>query len=288
MQHSFVIITGVSGSGKTLALKSLEDVGYFCIDNMPTPLILNLLENKDTILPYHKKIAFVVDIRNGEDFYVLINAIAPLQKDKTARMVYLDCSDSVLVNRYKETRRKHPLMHRKDYSLEKAVAYEKEILRPLFASADFIIDSSLLSSFQLKDKLLTYAVNDEKKILTINIMSFGFKFGVPSDIDMLFDVRCLLNPFYIKELRDLTGNDEKVSSYVLSFDEAQALYKNQKDLLNTVLPLYIKEGETNLTIAFGCTGGKHRSITFTNKLYNDLLEEGYQVVKSHRDEFRRK
>ncbi len=288
MKHNFVIITGVSGSGKTLALKSLEDVGYFCIDNMPTPLILNLLENRETILPYNDKIAFVVDIRNGEDFHYLIKAIAPLQKEKTARVVYLDSTDGVLINRYKETRRKHPLMHRKDFSLEKAVAYEKDILRPLFSIADFVIDSSLLSSFQMKDRLLSYVVNDEKKILTINVVSFGFKFGVPNDIDMLFDVRCLLNPFYIKELRDLTGNDEKVSDYVLSFDEAQALYKNQRELLKTALPLYIKEGETHLTIAFGCTGGKHRSITFANKLFEDLKEDGYQVVKYHRDEFRRK
>ncbi len=288
MKHNFVILTGVSGSGKTLALKSLEDVGYFCIDNMPTPLILNLLENKDTILPYNEKVAFVVDIRNGEDFHLLINAIQPLQKEKVARVVYLDSTDGVLINRYKETRRKHPLMHRKDFSLEKAVAYEKDILRPLLTIADFVIDSSLLSSFQMKDRLLTYVINDEKKVLTINVVSFGFKFGVPNDIDMLFDVRCLLNPFYIKELRDLTGNDEKVSSYVLSFDEAQELYKNQTDLLKTALPLYIKEGETHLTIAYGCTGGKHRSITFANKLYDDLKEQGYQVMKYHRDEFRRK
>ncbi len=288
MERNFVIITGVSGSGKTLALKSLEDVGYFCIDNMPTPLILNLIENKEEILPDVDKIACVVDIRNGEDFYVLIDAIAPLQKEKKARIVYLDSTSGVLINRYKETRRKHPLMHRKDFSLEKAVAYEKDILRPLFTISDFVIDTSLLSTFQLKDRLLSYVVNDEKKILTINVVSFGFKFGIPSDIDMLFDVRCLLNPFYIKELRELTGNDEKVSEYVLSFEEARALYKNQKDLLNTALPLYTKEGETTLTIAFGCTGGKHRSITFANKLFDDLNKEGYQVKKYHRDEFRRK
>ncbi len=288
MEYSFVIITGMSGAGKTLAVKSLEDVGYFCIDNMPTALIQKLIEEKETILPKNPKIACVVDIRNGEDSEFLINLIKPLQEQRMAKIIFLDANENVLVNRYKETRRKHPLMFNLDLSLEQAVNREKEILSPWYERADLVLDTSLFSTSQLKDRVLSYILGDEKKVMSIDIISFGFKYGVPSDIDLLFDVRCLLNPYYVKELRNLTGNDKEVRDFVLSQKEALDLYNYQSGLVNFSLPLYIKEGKSHLTIAYGCTGGKHRSVTFANKLYDELKNKDYQVNFHHRDEFRSK
>lgn len=288
MDSSFVIITGLSGAGKSLAAKALEDAGFFCIDNMPAPLILKLFELKDDFLSHNKKIACVIDIRNGEKSNELLNAIKNLQKENVAKIIFLDANDKVIIDRYKETRRKHPVMLQKSLSLEQAVQYEKNALEELRNHADYILDTSLLSTSQLKDRVLSYIVSDLKTTMSIDIVSFGFKFGVPTDADLMFDVRCLLNPFYIPQLKNLTGNDEDVVNFVFEQQEAKNLLEKYLDLLDYSLPLYLKEGKSHITIAYGCTGGKHRSVAFCNATYNHIKELGYSVTSHHRDIIRGK
>ena len=283
MDYSFVIITGMSGAGKSISVKALEDIGYFCIDNMPSALILKLLELKDDFFSHNKNVACVVDIRNGEDFTVLLSAIDKLQETGFCKIIFLDAQDKILLDRYKETRRKHPLMLQKDLSLEEAVEHERKVLTPLYNQADYILDTSLFSTSQLKERVLSYVVSDKKQVMTIDVVSFGFKFGVPLDVDVMFDVRCLKNPFYVPALRNLTGNDEEIKSFVFSQESAQQLFRYQADLMDFSLPLYIREGKSHLTIGYGCTGGKHRSVSFANEMYNHILKQGYSVKVHHRD-----
>ncbi len=288
MKNRLFIITGLSGAGKSLAVKALEDIGFYCIDNMPAPLIIKLLDTKDDFLDVDQKLACVVDIRNGENNHELFDLISRLRKENIAKVIFLDADEKIILDRYKETRRKHPVMLRKNLSLEEAVKYEKEALNPLYAQSDYILDTSLLSTSQFKDRILSFAVQDVKETITIDVISFGFKYGVPSDVDLMFDVRCFLNPFYVKELKEKTGNDEAVIDFVFSQPEAKTLLEKYIDLLDYSLPLYIREGKSHLTIGFGCTGGKHRSVAFCNAVYNHIKENGYAVSVHHRDINRRK
>ena len=288
MDSGLLIITGLSGAGKSLALKALEDIGYFCIDNMPASLIVKLLEMQDEFLESGQKVACVIDIRNGENNTELFDLVAKLQKEKTAKVIFLDANENVILNRYKETRRKHPVMLRKNLSLEEAVKYEKEALNQLYSQADYILDTTLLSTAQLKDRILSFVVDDVKQTLTVDVISFGFKFGVPADVDVMFDVRCLLNPFYVKGLREKTGNDEEIVDFVFSQPEAEKLLEKYIDVIDYSLPLYIKEGKSHLTIGFGCTGGKHRSVAFCNAMYEHIKDSGYVATVHHRDINRRK
>ncbi|MDY2862251.1 MAG: RNase adapter RapZ [Oscillospiraceae bacterium] len=283
MDYSFVILTGMSGAGKSLAAKALEDVGFFCIDNMPTALILKLLELKDDFFMHNKKVACVVDIRNGKDFTRLLSAIGEMRKESHCKVIFLDAQDKVLLDRYKETRRIHPLMLQSNISLENAIKTERATLSDFYNNADYIIDTSILSTAQLKEKLLSFIVSDQKHTMGIDVVSFGFKYGIPSDIDVLFDVRCLKNPFYVPELKNLTGNDRSVREFVFSNEEAQELLAKMTSLIDFSLPLYIKEGKSHLTIGFGCTGGKHRSVSFANVVYNHIKELDYSVNVYHRD-----
>lgn len=283
MDYNFVIITGMSGAGKSLAAKALEDIGFFCIDNMPTALILKLFELKDDFFSHNKRVACVVDIRNGDNFTQLIEAINKMKETLNTEIIYLDAQDRILLDRYKETRRIHPVMLVKDISLEEALKYEKNALSELYNCADVIIDTSLLSTSQLKDRVLGVVTDNKKQTMSIDVMSFGFKYGIPSDIDIRFDVRCLKNPFYIPELKNLTGNDAPVRDFVFSNDDAKNLYTHQINLIDFSLPLYIKEGKSHLTIGYGCTGGKHRSVAFANRIYNHISEQGYSVKVHHRD-----
>lgn len=283
MDYSFVIITGMSGAGKSISVKALEDIGYFCIDNMPSALILKLLELKDDFFSNNKNVACVVDIRNGEDFSRLLQSIEQLQKTGSCKIIFLDAQDKILLDRYKETRRKHPLMLQKDMSIEEAVEHERKVLLPLYNRADYIVDTSLFSTSQLKERVLSYVVSDKKQVMTIDVVSFGFKFGVPLDVDVMFDVRCLKNPFYIPALKNLTGNDKEVSDFVFSQESAKQLFSHQADLLDFSLPLYIREGKSHLTIGYGCTGGKHRSVSFANAMFDHIAQQGYQVRVHHRD-----
>ena len=283
MDKGLFIITGLSGAGKSLALKALEDIGVFCIDNMPAPFLMKFLEMKEDVIASNQRIACVIDIRNGENNTELFELVAKLQKEDVAKVIFLDADEKVILDRYKETRRKHPVMLRKNLSLEQAVEYEKQALNPLFSQADYILDTSILSTSQFKDRILSFVVQDVKETITVDVVSFGFKFGVPSDVDIMFDVRCLLNPFYVKELREKTGNDEEIVDFVFSQQDARTLLEKYIDLIDYSLPLYIKEGKSHLIIGFGCTGGKHRSVSFANALYNHIKEQGYAATVHHRD-----
>ncbi len=283
MDFSFVIITGLSGAGKSVAAKALEDVGYFCIDNIPTPLIMRIFEMKDDFFRHRKNVAFVVDIRNGEDFSQLKSEIERMKNQYRVKVIYLDADEKVIIDRYKETRRRHPLMLDSDFTLEEAVRYEKNALSKLYERADCVIDTSILSTSQLRDRVLSYVLGDRTSFMSVEVISFGFKYGVPSDVDMIFDVRCLPNPFYVKELKNLTGNDMRVRDFVFSGESAEKLFEKQTDLIDFSLPLYISEGKSNLVIGYGCTGGKHRSVVFANALYAHIRGKGYKVDVHHRD-----
>lgn len=279
----FVIITGMSGSGKSSAVNVLEDIGYYCVDNMPPELIpkfANICSQSDGKID---KVAFVVDIRGGDLFLKLQDTVKQLRGEGVSlKILFLDSSDDVIVRRYKETRRKHPLDEVSYGNTRKAIETEREILRPIKAQADFYIDTSRSSTAQFKERLYSIFLGNNE-FMHIDVQSFGFKFGAMSEGDLVFDVRCLPNPFYVPELKNKTGLDKDVYDYVLSFDEAKVLLGKLTDLIDYLIPLYEKEGKSQLVIAFGCTGGKHRSVTFAEAVAEHLRKQGHRIRITHRD-----
>lgn len=279
----FVIITGMSGSGKSSAVNVLEDIGYYCVDNMPPELIpkfANICSQSDGKID---KVAFVVDIRGGDLFLKLQDTVKQLQGEGVSlKILFLDSSDDVIVRRYKETRRKHPLDEVSYGNIRKVIETEREILRPIKAQADFYIDTSRSSTAQFKERLYSIFLGNNE-FMHIDVQSFGFKFGAMSEGDLVFDVRCLPNPFYVPELKNKTGLDKDVYDYVLSFDEAKVLLGKLTDLIDYLIPLYEKEGKSQLVIAFGCTGGKHRSVTFAEAVAEHLRKQGHRIRITHRD-----
>ena len=279
----YTIVTGMSGSGKTKVIRYLEDMGYFCIDNMPPVLIPKFSEMLSAVNGNFNNVALVIDIRVGNMINELLKQIDELKKKGyDCTLLFLDCSDEVLIKRYKETRRSHPLQG--EGGLLEAIRTERGMLSALFNDADYVIDTSDLTAAQLLSKLKEiYAPASTGQSLKINVMAFGYKYGMPLDADLVFDVRCFPNPFYIDELKRLTGNDKAVQDYVMSFPTAVEFIKKLEDLMSFMIPLYIEEGKISLTIAIGCTGGKHRSVTMTNKLADYLKSENYDVNVSYRD-----
>lgn len=279
----FVIITGMSGSGKSSAVNVLEDIGYYCVDNMPPELIpkfANICSQSDGKID---KVAFVVDIRGGDLFLKLQDTVKQLQGEGVSlKILFLDSSDDVIVRRYKETRRNHPLDEVSYGNIRKAIETEREILRPIKAQADFYIDTSRSSTAQFKERLYSIFLGNNE-FMHIDVQSFGFKFGAMSEGDLVFDVRCLPNPFYVPELKNKTGLDKDVYDYILSFDEAKVLLGKLTDLIDYLIPLYEKEGKSQLVIAFGCTGGKHRSVTFAEAVAEHLRKQGHRIRITHRD-----
>lgn len=279
----FVIITGMSGSGKSSAVNVLEDIGYYCVDNMPPeliPKVANICSQSDGKID---KVAFVVDIRGGDLFLKLQDTVKQLQGEGVSlKILFLDSSDDVIVRRYKETRRKHPFDEVSYGNIRKAIETEREILRPIKAQADFYIDTSRSSTAQFKERLYSIFLGNNE-FMHIDVQSFGFKFGAMSEGDLVFDVRCLPNPFYVPELKNKTGLDKDVYDYVLSFDEAKVLLGKLTDLIDYLIPLYEKEGKSQLVIAFGCTGGKHRSVTFAEAVAEHLRKQGHRIRITHRD-----
>lgn len=280
----FIIVTGMSGAGKSTALKMFEDNGYYCVDNLPIPLIEKFAEL--AVMPGNEidKVVLGVDARNGRSFKELCRVLDHL-KDAgySYEILFFEANDDVLVKRYKETRRTHPLAA--GDRLETGIARERERLSVLKGRADYIIDTSRLLTRELKAKLEEIFVhNEEYCSLYVTILSFGFKYGIPSDSDLVFDVRFLPNPFYFDELKYLTGNDAKVQEYVLSFEEASVFLDKLEDMVNFLLPNYVKEGKNQLVISVGCTGGKHRSVTIANELHKRLSgQESYGLNLVHRD-----
>ena len=280
----FLIVTGLSGSGKSSAVNVLEDIGYYCIDNMPPELISKFADICTQSEGKFNKVAFVADVRAGELFLKLKDIIKTLKAEgMDLKVLYLDSSDDVLVRRYKETRRKHPLDEIAYGSISKAIEMEREMLVPIKVFADYYIDTSTTSAAQFRERLYSIFLDSEEDSMHIDVRSFGFKFGPMTDGDLVFDVRCLPNPFYIPDLKEKTGLDNEVSSYVMSFDDAKSLFAKLTDMLDLLIPLYEKEGKSQLVIAFGCTGGKHRSVTFAEALAKYLKDNNYKVRISHRD-----
>ena len=279
----YVILTGMSGAGKSTVLKFFEDIGYFCVDNLPPSLIPKFIELCDKPGSEIEKVAIGIDIRGGKLFDDFFTYLLEIKNEKHLfEILFLDCSDEVLLKRYKETRRRHPLA--KGERIITGIIRERELLSDIRRKSDYIIDTSHILARQLKQKINDIFIeNKEFDSLMINILSFGFKYGIPSDADLVFDVRFLPNPFYIEELKTLTGNDVSVHDYVMKFEESNIFLNKLLDMVNFLIPNYIKEGKNQLVIAVGCTGGKHRSVTLANELYNNLNKLQYSTIITHRD-----
>ena len=280
----FLIATGLSGAGKSRAVDALEDIGFYCVDNIPPKLIPTFYDLCAKAGDTFSRVAVVTDIRGGDMFSSLFETLDDLKnEDKHYRILFLDANDYVLINRFKETRRKHPLAENNLGSLEQAVKLEREILRPVREKVDYIIDTSFLSPAQLKERISNLFLGDSSQALMVHCVSFGFKYGIPTEADLVFDVRCLPNPFYIEELKHLTGLDEPVYSYVMKWEQTKGVVQRLISLIDYMLPLYCDEGKSQLVIAIGCTGGKHRSVALAQLLYDHLLENGHRTSVNHRD-----
>lgn len=281
MQAHFLIITGMSGAGKTQVIRTLEDLNFFCIDNLPAALIPKFAELcRQTS---EQNVALVVDIRGGRFFDKLLNVLNEMEAGgQKYELIFLDASDSTLVRRYKETRRRHPLGAGTE--LLKSISNERELLKPLREKATRLIDTTNLATSQLKNLILDlFSESTEKERMNIIVRSFGFKHGLPMDSDMVLDVRFLPNPFYDEDLRPLTGNDKPVADFICRYPQTFQYLKLEEQLLDFLVPQYVSEGKSQLVISVGCTGGQHRSVFVANKLYDYLRTQGYNVEITHRD-----
>lgn len=280
-----LIVTGMSGAGKSSVMDVMEDIGYYCIDNIPPKLISKFVDLCRQSESEISKVAVAVDIRTGDMFAEIFHSWQTLKNeaDVDVKVLFIDAAHEVLVKRYKETRRKHPLQDKFNGNILDAIEFEAVQLSQLREIADYFIETTSLTSSQLKEQVKDIFLEKSSDSLIIKVMSFGFKYGVPTDSDLVFDVRCLPNPFYIDELRSHTGCDECVRNYVMSFEQSRELFNKFLDLIDYLIPLYVHEGKSQLVVAFGCTGGKHRSITFAELMAKHLNEKEYRVQKYHRD-----
>ena len=279
-----VIISGLSGAGKSKAASFLEDMGFYIVDNMPAAMILKFAEFCAGGNGRYDRVALVYDVRTSDSFSELFDVLDKLRSmGGVCRMLFLQASPETVIKRYKETRRRHPLSSGTD-TLEEAVRREIEVMRPVKERADFVIDTSSLSTAQLRGELLRmFSGKDEKAGMTVAVASFGFKYGLPLEADLVLDVRFMPHPFYIETLREKTGLDQAVSDYVFSFQQTQDFLTKLEDLLTLTLPLYAEEGKTSLTVAVGCTGGQHRSVAIAHALTGFIQQKGYPVTEYHRD-----
>lgn len=284
----FVVVTGMSGGGKSTALKMLEDAGYYCVDNLPVTLIEKFVELTCTPNSEITKVALGVDARAGQAFEEVTEVLDRLRSHGyKLEILFMEADENVLIKRYKETRRVHPLAM--DGRVEDGVRKERKVLENIRKKADYIIDTTHLLTRELKEELdRIFVQNKEYNSLIITVMSFGFKHGIPADADLVFDVRFLPNPFYIDELKQKTGNDKEVQDYVMSFPESEEFMTKLIDMIQFLIPNYVKEGKYRLVVAIGCTGGKHRSVTLTNELYARMKDKGdYGLKIYHRDVYNR-
>lgn len=283
MGKELVILTGVSGAGKSTAMGFMEDVGYYCIDNMPPELMttfVSLLVNGKE----YRKVAMVVDVRSNHVFEKFIESLNEVENyGYDAKIVYLDVSGNEALTRYKLTRRKHPFADKFNGNILEAIEYEKEMLAPLRLKADFVIDTTDIDTPKLRSRLAQILLGSDKEIMNIHCMSFGFKHGIPASADFVIDVRCLPNPYWNESLRDKTGLDKEVKDYVFSFDETNELLKKLIDFLDFLNPLYIKEGKSQIVFAIGCTGGNHRSVAIAEALKEYFSKKWDNVSVYHRD-----
>jgi len=282
----FVIISGMSGAGKTSALHIMEDIGYYCVDNIPTSLLQTLYKLcKDSSDKAMKRVAVVVDVRGNGDYEVMYDDLENFKKNNEGvSILYIDAKVDSLIVRYKETRRRHPLTERlKDGSVAAAVKEEQRLLVPVKTLADYNIDTTFMSIKQLRERIISIFLENSSNSIMLTFMSFGFKYGIPLESDLIIDVRCLPNPFYIAELKEHTGLEKCIQDYVLDSEETQEFVKRLIDWLDYSLPLYLKEGKSELVVGIGCTGGKHRSVTIAELLDNYFMEKGYKCIVQHRD-----
>jgi len=286
-ETKLVIITGMSGAGKTVAVQSFEDLGYYCVDNLPPTLIPKFLELMKDSANNIQKVALVIDLRGRDFFDALYDSLDVIGKEEwlEEHIIFLDAKNETLVSRYKETRRSHPL----DISglPLKGIIQERKILDELRGRAQRLIDTTDLKPKELREKIHDLYAEDEESVFSVHFVSFGFKYGIPIDADLVFDVRFLPNPFYIEAMRPLTGLDEEVSNYVFKWSETKTFNEKLIDLLQFMLPQYKKEGKSQLVVAIGCTGGQHRSVALT-EYYTKLLSKQYPTYITHRDIEKRK
>ena len=279
-----IIVTGLSGAGKSVAVKAFEDIGFYCIDNIPPAVIVPVaqLSNGQTELT---KVAVTVDIRGGEMLKDLTPTLSELDANGIQyKILFLDAENNKLVTRFKETRRAHPLMaNNSSLNLLQSVEKEREVLEPLKRMADYIIDTTNLSTAALKKRIVSVFHTGISDVMSVQCISFGFKYGSVPEADLVFDVRCLKNPFYVPELRPLTGLDNEIADFVKNLPETEKFTEKLFDLIDYMIPLYSSEGKSQLVIAIGCTGGKHRSVYFAEVLQKHLSEKNYRTIVSHRD-----
>ncbi len=280
----FIVVTGMSGGGRSTALKMLEDMGFYCVDNLPVSLIDKFVELLSSQGGEINKVALGLDVRAGQSFEDAADVLRQIKNvGYHLEILFMDADEKALIKRYKESRRVHPLAL--EGRIEDGVKKEKQILTKIRGMADYVIDTSNLLTRELKQELDRIFIGNEAYIsLMVTVMSFGFKHGIPADADLVFDVRFLPNPFYIDELKQKTGNDKEVQEYVMGFEEAGIFLTKLEDMMTFLIPNYIKEGKNRLVVAIGCTGGKHRSVTLANALYYKMKNKGnYGVTLHHRD-----
>ena len=281
-EKEFVIITGMSGAGKSRAVEALEDIGFYCVDNMPLDFLSKFTEismESDKM----NRVALVIDIRGGQEFVRLVGEIKSLMnKGIEIKLIFLDASDDVLLRRYKETRRRHPLSNTSEGTVSELIAMEREILWPLYDFSRHIINTSATTNVELKEQIKGIFENAENT-MSVSVISFGFKYGIPAESDLIFDLRCLPNPFYDVSLKAFSGLDKPVEDYVMSFAQSVEYLDKILDMADFVLPLFIKEGKATAVIAIGCTGGRHRSVCIAQKVKEHIENQGYKALMVHRD-----
>jgi UPF0042 nucleotide-binding protein len=280
-EDRFVLITGLSGSGKTCVSRFLEDIGYYCIDNLPVkliPILVDFWTRKEVEI---EKIALVVDIREKEFTKKFPEVLKTIQKKIDSTLVFLDASDTTLIKRYSESRRPHPLSPKK--SIAEVIAEERKSLAEIREMADEVIDTSSMSISQLKGFLARRFSRGKGKVMKVMILSFGYKYGLPLDSDLVFDMRCLPNPFYIDRLREKTGKAKSVINYIFKFEETHSFLKELFHFLDKMMPRFANEGKGHLTISMGCTGGKHRSVVIADKVARHIKANSYKTTVYHRD-----
>ncbi len=283
---ALVIVTGMSGAGKSVAMNALEDMGYYCVDNLPARFLVSFADIYGmTDNNQEKNIATIVDVRSKDNFSDYFEAMKELsQRRYPYRLLYLDADNQTLLNRYKFTRRRHPLMENEPISMETAIQEEREFLKSTRLRADYEVDTSAMKPEQLRERIVNLlSAEPASDTMLIRTMSFGFREGVPSDVDLVFDVRCLPNPYYVPELRMHTGMEACIQEYVMEFEESKTLFAKILDMVRFLVPLYRKEGKRELVVAFGCTGGRHRSVCFAERFAESIREDGIPVLIAHRE-----
>ena len=278
-----LIISGLSGSGKSRAAEFLEDIGYYIVDNLPAAMMTKFAEFCAASSGRYDRLALVYDVRAGEPFTMVLEAVQEIRNmGISCRLLFLDTEIPTIIKRYKETRRVHPLME-EGMTVEQAVRRERELMAILRERADFVLDTTALSTAKLRSELLSIFAGERRHDLSVNVMSFGFKYGIPMEADLVYDVRFLPNPYYVDGLRAQSGLDVQVQDYLFSYETTNRFLEQLQNMLDYLLPLYNEEGKSVLVICIGCTGGRHRSSAITHALAEHIAGNGYQVTETHRD-----